>query len=214
MQRQQGLTEVSREVRQGLLPASLRAAGKIPAVIYGHGTDPVHVALPAHQMPCSCARPTRCSSSTSTAEPARPRQGRPEGPGSPDHRAHRPHRRPQGREGPGRSSRSHVEGEVLPARSSTWDQDPPARGRGHPHPRARRHRRRRASKTAPRSTPRTSRCPRAPRSSPTLTRSSSTSTRAAAKKTRAAARCRVIIFTWFRSGRKETTELWTRISGW
>jgi large subunit ribosomal protein L25 len=26
-----------------------RAAGKIPAVIYGHGTDPVHVLLPAHQ---------------------------------------------------------------------------------------------------------------------------------------------------------------------
>ncbi|WEG07630.1 50S ribosomal protein L25/general stress protein Ctc [Microbacterium horticulturae] len=28
----------------------LRAAGKIPAVIYGHGTDPVHVALPGHQL--------------------------------------------------------------------------------------------------------------------------------------------------------------------
>jgi large subunit ribosomal protein L25 len=28
----------------------LRAAGKIPAVIYGHGTDPVHVALPGHQV--------------------------------------------------------------------------------------------------------------------------------------------------------------------
>ncbi|MFD5215938.1 50S ribosomal protein L25/general stress protein Ctc [Microbacterium sp. NPDC058345] len=27
----------------------LRAAGKIPAVIYGHGTEPVHVALPGHQ---------------------------------------------------------------------------------------------------------------------------------------------------------------------
>ena len=26
-----------------------RAAGKIPVVIYGHGTDPVHVTLPAHQ---------------------------------------------------------------------------------------------------------------------------------------------------------------------
>jgi len=25
-----------------------RAAGKVPAVIYGHGTDPVHVTLPAH----------------------------------------------------------------------------------------------------------------------------------------------------------------------
>src|SRR5690606_4715582 len=28
----------------------LRADGKIPAVIYGHGTDPVHVALPGHQV--------------------------------------------------------------------------------------------------------------------------------------------------------------------
>ena len=28
----------------------LRAAGKIPAVIYGHGTDPKHVALPGHQV--------------------------------------------------------------------------------------------------------------------------------------------------------------------
>lgn len=27
----------------------LRAAGKIPAVIYGHGTEPVHVALPGHE---------------------------------------------------------------------------------------------------------------------------------------------------------------------
>lgn len=28
----------------------LRAEGKIPAVIYGHGTDPKHVALPGHQV--------------------------------------------------------------------------------------------------------------------------------------------------------------------
>ncbi|MFS0732507.1 50S ribosomal protein L25/general stress protein Ctc [Microbacterium sp. 1P10UB] len=28
----------------------LRAAGKIPAVIYGHGTEPTHVALPGHQV--------------------------------------------------------------------------------------------------------------------------------------------------------------------
>ncbi|WP_205529096.1 50S ribosomal protein L25/general stress protein Ctc [Microbacterium halotolerans] len=27
----------------------LRAAGKIPAVIYGHGNDPTHVALPGHE---------------------------------------------------------------------------------------------------------------------------------------------------------------------
>src|SRR6201990_949954 len=28
----------------------LRAAGKIPAVIYGHGTDPQHVSLPGHEV--------------------------------------------------------------------------------------------------------------------------------------------------------------------
>ena len=28
----------------------LRAAGQTPAVIYGHGTDPVHVALNAHAL--------------------------------------------------------------------------------------------------------------------------------------------------------------------
>lgn len=27
----------------------LRAAGRIPAVIYGHGTDPVHISLPGHE---------------------------------------------------------------------------------------------------------------------------------------------------------------------
>ncbi|MCU1585185.1 MAG: ribosomal protein L25/ral stress protein Ctc [Microbacteriaceae bacterium] len=28
----------------------LRAAGKVPAVIYGHGTEPQHVSLPAHEV--------------------------------------------------------------------------------------------------------------------------------------------------------------------
>lgn len=28
----------------------LRAAGKVPAVVYGHGTDPQHVSLPAHEV--------------------------------------------------------------------------------------------------------------------------------------------------------------------
>ena len=28
----------------------LRAAGQIPAVVYGHGTEPVHVSVPAHQV--------------------------------------------------------------------------------------------------------------------------------------------------------------------
>ncbi len=27
----------------------LRRSGKVPAVLYGHGTDPIHIALPAHE---------------------------------------------------------------------------------------------------------------------------------------------------------------------
>jgi hypothetical protein len=42
----------------------LRVLGKIPAVIYGHGTDPVHT-----PSACCCARRTRSSSSTSMARP-------------------------------------------------------------------------------------------------------------------------------------------------
>ena len=46
-------TKVHAEVRENFgkgFARRLRAAGKIPAVIYGHGTDPVHVALPGHQV--------------------------------------------------------------------------------------------------------------------------------------------------------------------
>lgn len=46
-------TKVLAEVRTNFgkgFARRLRAAGKIPAVLYGHGTDPVHVALPGHQV--------------------------------------------------------------------------------------------------------------------------------------------------------------------
>ncbi|WP_029144599.1 50S ribosomal protein L25/general stress protein Ctc [Microbacterium luticocti] len=46
-------TKVVAELRENFgkgFARRLRAAGKIPAVIYGHGTDPVHVALPGHQV--------------------------------------------------------------------------------------------------------------------------------------------------------------------
>jgi large subunit ribosomal protein L25 len=45
-------TKVLAELRENFgkgFARRLRAAGKIPAVIYGHGADPVHVALPGHQ---------------------------------------------------------------------------------------------------------------------------------------------------------------------
>ncbi|KZE91384.1 50S ribosomal protein L25/general stress protein Ctc [Microbacterium sp. TNHR37B] len=46
-------TKVIAETRENFgkgFARRLRAAGKIPAVIYGHGTTPVHVALPGHQV--------------------------------------------------------------------------------------------------------------------------------------------------------------------
>lgn len=46
-------TKVHAEVRENFgkgFARRLRAAGQIPAVIYGHGTAPVHVALPGHQV--------------------------------------------------------------------------------------------------------------------------------------------------------------------
>ncbi len=46
-------THVVAELRENFgkgFARRLRAEGKIPAVIYGHGTDPVHVALPGHQV--------------------------------------------------------------------------------------------------------------------------------------------------------------------
>ncbi len=46
-------TSVRAELRENFgkgFARRLRAAGKIPAVIYGHGAAPVHVALPGHQV--------------------------------------------------------------------------------------------------------------------------------------------------------------------
>lgn len=42
------VTEIRSEFGKGAA-RRLRAAGKIPAVLYGHGTDPKHLALPAHE---------------------------------------------------------------------------------------------------------------------------------------------------------------------
>jgi large subunit ribosomal protein L25 len=45
--------KVAAEVRDSFgkgAARKIRAAGKIPAVIYGHGTDPVHITVPAHQV--------------------------------------------------------------------------------------------------------------------------------------------------------------------
>ena len=40
-----------------------RRAGRIPAVLYGHGTDPQHLSLPSRSS--GALRPGRCQSGTS-----------------------------------------------------------------------------------------------------------------------------------------------------
>ncbi len=99
-------TKVHAELRENFgkgFARRLRAAGKIPAVIYGHGTEPVHVALPGP--PGRAAHPSRQRRARARRQrqaAAHAGQGRPEGPRAPDHRAHRPPRREEGREDPGR----------------------------------------------------------------------------------------------------------------
>ena len=64
------VTEVRESFGKGAA-RKIRSVGKIPAVIYGHGTAPQHVTLPGHEVvAASCASRTRCSSSTSTARPS------------------------------------------------------------------------------------------------------------------------------------------------
>ena len=50
----------------------IRRDNKVPAVIYGHGNEPIHITLPGHEtmMALKPAAPTPCSSSTSTARPS------------------------------------------------------------------------------------------------------------------------------------------------
>ena len=129
----------------------IRAAGKIPAVIYGHGTDPQHVTLPAPPGRPHPAQGERGARPRHRGhEPARPCQGCAEGPGAPDHRAPRPDRRPQAaRRSTSRcpcTSRASPFSGTIAVLDVAHDL---ARGRGHPHPGAHRRRRRGRSTTAP-----------------------------------------------------------------
>ena len=143
-----------------------RRAGQVPGVVYGHGADPVHVDAAGPRAAARAAYPERpARPGRSTARPSwssrRPcsatpikgflehvdllaREARREG-----HRrdpgAHR------GRAGPGRQ----------PARARA--EHAAGRGRGHPHPRVASPSPSRAWRPVPPSSPRTSRCRRAPR---------------------------------------------------
>ena len=75
--RVRGASHRGREVRIAAEPRTefgkgaarrTRRAGKVPAVLYGHGTDPRHMSLPAHELLLALkAAPTCCSPSSSTA---------------------------------------------------------------------------------------------------------------------------------------------------
>ena len=117
----------------------IRAVGKIPAVLYGHGTDPQHVTLPAHQVgllirKANAVLDLQIDGKSQLAlvkdvqkDPVRQiiehidliviKRGEKVQVEVP----------------------VHVEGEPFAGTIADLDaQDPAARGRGHPHPRARR----------------------------------------------------------------------------
>ena len=110
-----------------------RRAGKIPAVLYGHGTDPQHLALPSSsssRASCASRAATPCSRSTSAGTPAaRADQDRRRAPDPALHRARRPAGHPARREGRGRGAPSS-----SPATPAPGTPDHPgaqhARGRG------------------------------------------------------------------------------------
>ena len=72
----------------------IRRAKKIPAVLYGHGTDPVHVTLPGHDTMLAVKVANAVAHPDDRRQgAARARQGRPAGHPQAGHRAHRPRHR-------------------------------------------------------------------------------------------------------------------------
>ena len=138
----------------------IRRASKVPAVLYGHGTEPRHISLPGHELMLAledAERPAhpgprrRGRAGAAQGRPARPDQGLP--------RARRPGARPPRREGHRRDPaarrrrcRAGDPGHLEP-------QHPVGGGRGDPHPGRHRGVDRGPRASATRSTPGTSRCP-------------------------------------------------------
>ena len=95
----------------------IRREDKIPAVVYGHGNDPMHVTLPGsrHDDGAQARRRERAARARHRRQdPARADQAGPGRPDPPRPRAHRLRRRPQGREGHRRRAASHLVGEAVP----------------------------------------------------------------------------------------------------
>ena len=111
----------------------IRRDNKVPAVLYGHGTDPRHISLPGHELMLALKNANvlltldarrRHRAGAAEGRPARPDQGLP--------RARRPGRGPPRREGhrrdPGARRRRRRAGH--PRRRPTQN-DAVGRGRGH-----------------------------------------------------------------------------------
>ena len=155
----------------------IRRDHKIPAVMYGHGTEPVHITLPGHDTMMALKQRQRPAHHRARRRrAARARQGRPARPDQAGHRARRPrHRERVARRSPS-TSPCTTEGEAAPETVVTVDSpDHPARGARDQHPRERRRLRRgpRGRHPGPGRPARAARGRR--RSSPTPRRSSSTS---------------------------------------
>ncbi len=134
----------------------IRRDNKVPAVVYGHGNDPIHVTLPGHATMMALKHGGANALLELDIEGTAPARADQAGAGRPDPpraRAHRLRRRPQGREGHRRHPRARGRRRRPRHPGRQRELDRPGRGRGHQHPRA-------SSRSASRA------CPRAPRSSP------------------------------------------------
>ena len=124
----------------------IRREHKVPAVIYGHGNDPIHVSLPGHDTMMALKHGGANALLELEIEGTLAARADQAGPGRPDPphaRAHRLRRRPQGREGHRRGARApQRRGRPRDPRRHRHH-DHPARGRGDQHPRVHRGRHRR-----------------------------------------------------------------------
>ena len=99
MSEQKLAAEVRTEFGKGFARRA-RMANLIPAVIYGHGAEPIHITLPAKATTLAVRTANALLSlDINGEEPPGPRQGHPARPDQADHRAPRPPDRPHRREG-------------------------------------------------------------------------------------------------------------------
>ena len=142
----------------------IRRADKIPAVMYGHGTEPVHITLPGPRDDAGAQARANAllTIDDRRQDPARPGQGRPARPDQAGHRARRPRRRAPRREGHRRRPGPRRGRGRRRDRRHRGEPDRRARGRGDPHPREHRGLGRGPRGRHPDPRLRPGRCPRVP----------------------------------------------------